>query len=399
MSTEVESDAKQNRDDPGLATRAWRSILGGRVARWTDAGARVRAKALKLKTIPGRLRRRISRHLFGPPRPGRLTLICMVRDEAEIIRGFMAHALALFDHVIVFDHRSTDGTGEFLRELSARQRKVQCIGFDETGYYQSKVMTWAAHNLVRRRKAGWVFLLDADEYLPFASRGEFESALMEHAEHPVIRMNWLNLVPLDMESGAIQGGRFLRPPVPSPYVKIAYQPSKVRPKEFAIWEGNHSLVTTDAQRREIEAHPAFGLYHLPIRTKRQLQQKVENGAEAYRLMGVDRGEHYGTHWDQMKALIASQGITDDLMAYMIVRYAMPMEPPFGRSIESIRAEQYSEFVLDVAAADPGLEFPRSRLGDCPAPITVKAPPVQRPARSLQFDAKKKMLRFRDRLNV
>ena len=257
-------------------------------------------------------------------------------------------------------------------------------------------MTWAARNRVRRRKAGWVFLLDADEYLPFASRSEFEAALMGFASRPVIRMNWLNLVPLDMESGAIQGGRFLRPPLPSPYVKVAYQPSKVRPKQFAIWEGNHSLVTTDAERTQIEAQEAFCIYHVPVRTKRQLQRKVEHGAEAYRLMGVDRGEHYGTHWDEMKAVIASQGVTDDLMADMIVRYATPLTPPFGRSLESLRAEQYSEFVLDVAAADPGLEFKRLQSADCLTPITGKVPRDPRTERSLQFDAKKKILRFRDR---
>lgn len=393
MSTQLQNDEEQIRDDPNVSS-AWRSLLKGRVARWADSRARVRARVLKLKTVPGRLRKRISRVLFGPPRPGRLTMISMVRNEGEIIREFMAHALALFDHVIVFDHGSTDGTGEFLRALSARNRKVECIRFEEPGYYQSKVMTWAARNLVRSRKAGWVFLLDADEYLPFTSRAEFEAALMGYIERPVIRMNWLNLVPLDMECGAIQGKRFLRPPYPSPYVKIAYQPTKVLPKEFAIWEGNHSLVTTDAQRTEIEAHQAFGLYHVPVRTKRQFQRKVEHGAEAYRLMGVDRGEHYGTHWDEMKAVIASQGVTDDLMADMIVRYATPLTPPFGRSMESLRAEQYSEFVLDVAAADPGLEFKRLRPAHALAPNTGIASRDQRTERSLQFDSKRKTLRFR-----
>src|SRR5690606_22679174 len=122
---------------------------------------------------------------------------------------------------------SSDGSREYIRLLSEKYPNIECYFFDEPGYYQSELMTWVTQNLVDQETPGWVFFLDADEFLPFRSKEEFDRKLSELDSFPVISMPWLNLVPLDMESGDVISQFFLEPPQPSCHHKIAFQPSRI----------------------------------------------------------------------------------------------------------------------------------------------------------------------------
>ena len=53
----------------------------------------------------------------------RIVLTLLVRDEADVIEANLRHHLALgVDHVVVTDHRSSDGTTEILRRFEADGR-------------------------------------------------------------------------------------------------------------------------------------------------------------------------------------------------------------------------------------------------------------------------------------
>jgi len=45
----------------------------------------------------------------------------MVRNEMDILDIWIAHLCSIFDHVIIYDHLSTDGTRERLHELARAQ--------------------------------------------------------------------------------------------------------------------------------------------------------------------------------------------------------------------------------------------------------------------------------------
>ena len=99
-----------------------------------------------------------------------LTVVAMVKNEIDVIRECCGHFSALFDDVVMVDHRSTDGTREYLVELSKLNDRFHMYYLEEPGYYQSMVMTWIVHNVEQCKKSDWVFFLDADEILPFGSR-------------------------------------------------------------------------------------------------------------------------------------------------------------------------------------------------------------------------------------
>lgn len=289
--------------------------------------------------------------------PKKFTLISMIKNERGIIETFAAHAIAMFDRVIFIDHQSTDGTGAYMRALADAYPQVECYIFDEPGYYQSEIMTWVVRNLIGSEEDGWIFFLDADEYLPFASRAECDRELAKYASIPVISMPWLNLVPLDLETGKIKGCVFMKPPKTAAHHKIAFQPRLIPLGEYVVAQGNHALLVGKGHRRPFPAEEAFPIYHLPIRTKLQLRDKIRHGVESYRKMGVDRGENLGFHWDDINRLMETSGLTDDLMADMISRYGEPMVPPYGKSINAMVQEGYAEIRLDICADDLQIGFP------------------------------------------
>jgi len=291
----------------------------------------------------------------------KLTLISMIKNEKSVIETFAAHALAMFDRVIFVDHRSTDGTGAYLRSLAEVHPQVEYFRFDEAGYYQSEVMTWIVKNIVGPVDDSWVFFLDADEYLPFSSRAECNVELDKYASFPVISMPWLNLVPVNMETGQVKGGVFLKPKKTAIHHKIAFQPGLIPFDEYVVAQGNHALLIGDSHKQIFPAEEAFPIYHLPIRTKQQLCDKIQHGVEAYKKMGVDRGNNLGFHWDEISRIIDQKGLTDELMADMVARYGEPLLPPYGKSFEVMIQEGYSEMKLNICTTEIVLHFDENKL--------------------------------------
>ncbi|MEO1990417.1 MAG: glycosyltransferase family 2 protein [Pirellulales bacterium] len=241
-----------------------------------------------------------------------LTLISMIKNEKSVIETFCGHAIDLFDRIVLVDHRSTDGTAEFIQQLADRFPQVEFFIFDEAGYFQSELMTWLVRNVVDRETSGWVFFLDADEFLPFETREEFDRELLAYSSFPVISLPWLNLVPLEMGSGQIAGGRFLKPPTRSRNCKIAFQPNRIPLDEVLVAQGNHELLIDVLPVRAFPAEEAFSLYHLPIRTKKQLREKILQGVASYKSMGKMRARDIGFHWDQIHGIMETQGVTNEL---------------------------------------------------------------------------------------
>jgi len=73
-------------------------------------------------------------------------------------------------------------------------------------------------------------------------------------------------------------------------------------------------------------------------------------------MGGDRGSNLGFHWDEISRLIEQKGLADELMADMVARYGEPLVPPYGKSIEIMIQEGYSEMTLYICTAERVAHF-------------------------------------------
>ncbi|MEQ9039225.1 MAG: glycosyltransferase family 2 protein [Silicimonas sp.] len=252
------------------------------------------------------------------------SVLSMVRNEGDIIRAFAGHLLALFDEVVFIDHMSDDGTAEFLHALASGNQRVKVIRLEEPAYIQSVAMTHVLRNTDALREADWVFLLDADEFLPFADRAEMEAALDKYADCPVIGMRWQNLVPQTYWQSEVQFSpqtRFIVPPELSPFRKVAFQPRRLPLARTIVAQGNHALVETLNGIEVPSFCASFPLLHFPVRSVDQLALKLNQGVEAYRQLGRSRDAAHGTHWDQMMRATVKGDVTPDLLNAVVVRYS------------------------------------------------------------------------------
>jgi len=248
----------------------------------------------------------------------------MIKNEIDVIRDCCGHLSALFDTIIIIDHRSTDGTKEYLVELEKLKNKFHIYHLTEPGYYQSQVMTWIVKNLEACISADWVFLIDADEVLPFSSRSEFEQVLDKYASSPIIKMSWKNLVPEEYYSNAIMGRPYLEPKASTIFHKIAYQPSLIPVSDFMIEQGNHAVLA-GGYGKALPSVRAFNLYHVPIRSKHQLGFKIIQGTASYSMMGEERIESLGSHWFDISRHINKYGMSDELLNGLVFRYGEPID--------------------------------------------------------------------------
>ena len=248
----------------------------------------------------------------------------MVKNEIDVIRDCCGHLFSLFDEVVIVDHRSTDGTREYLTELEKLNAKLHVYYLTEPGYYQSQLMTWVVKNVAACVNADWMFLLDADEVLPFLSGSELKRALEKYSSEPVIKMSWKNLIPEEYSSNGIMGRYYLESEASTMYHKIAYQPSLLPISNYTIAQGNHAILTGD-YGGELPSKSAFNVFHIPVRTKDQFGFKITQGKAAYTIMSKERNKSLGSHWFDISEYIEKNGMSDEFLNGIAYKYGQTID--------------------------------------------------------------------------
>ncbi len=122
-------------------------------------------------------------------------VVCLtpVRNEAWIIKPFVAAAAEWANRVIVLDQVSTDGT----RELLQAYESVDLICNDDTTYdeaFRQKTLINRARATVPEKRI--LLALDADEFLSANYRESAEwQRILDAAPGTVLRFRWVNVQP------------------------------------------------------------------------------------------------------------------------------------------------------------------------------------------------------------
>lgn len=232
----------------------------------------------------------------------RVVAVSMVKDEEDAIEAFVRHTLAVADHAVIFDHRSTDRTGFVLHQLRAEGLPVTLLTDDEFEYRQAARTTALIRLAVKEHGADWVLPLDADEFVQAASPVAFREFLSNRpatALHP--RFPLVNFGPHPTDDRA----------EPNPLLRLRHKVRRldtgkvaiprrlIETPDFAVGTGNHD-VSVAGKVLPFEEVSSCWLAHFPIRSGWQAAMKVALH-ETQRAAGGygGGGTHYGLHFARL----------------------------------------------------------------------------------------------------
>jgi hypothetical protein len=211
----------------------------------------------------------------------RLLLTLLVRDEADIIDAQMAYHLAQgVDFILVTDNRSTDGTTEILRRYE-RAGKARLILEPDDDYAQGKWVTRMARMACVEHGADWVINSDADEFW-WPQSGDLRSTLASlPPEAGMLKVPRVNFIPTGndgrpfherMVYREIRSANAVGQPLPPKVCHRAHP-------DVVVEQGNHGITGCDLAPFH-GASPLL-IFHFPLRTYGQFENKIINGGRAY----------------------------------------------------------------------------------------------------------------------
>ena len=165
-----------------------------------------------------------------------LKLVCHVKNSVEYIPAFLAYHEKLFDEIHIIDQCSDID----LRDLNKMSDNIFCYRTSYS-FFNAMIGTNAILEFKSiRQTSDFVFVLDIDEFLPFANRASFEAFLDQYHHADAIRFQWVNgLNCSPIKGNCLQGDsdiRFFNKK--SSVVKLAYNAKKTT--WFLPYHGNHN---------------------------------------------------------------------------------------------------------------------------------------------------------------
>lgn len=203
----------------------------------------------------------------------RLVAVAIVKNEADIIEAFVRHTLAWVDHLLVFDHESTDGTREILGALQREGLPLTLYTDAALGNLQQDRSNHLTRLAAQSFAADWILPLDADEILTGPGRAALEQILAGCDPTRPASLPLLNYFPT--ESDAQSGNPVLRlrycEATPARTRKVMVPRSLALDVSVTAGKGSHSL---QRGTETLAAQPLPDGYHLAHLALRSPQHQV-----------------------------------------------------------------------------------------------------------------------------
>jgi hypothetical protein len=218
-----------------------------------------------------------------------------VRNEIDIIEAFVRHTLAFAERLFVLDHGSTDATPDVLRSLTAEGLPLTVRSDASPGKYQSARMTALMREAANAAGVnGWVFLLDADEFLQFDGGSPIPPG--QPPGRP-FAIRWRTHVPhagdLAAEANTVLRMCHCRIAPAGEEWKVVVPAALAASQGAAVEQGNHHIFVDGLPAEAVTYDRPF-LAHFPIRSPGQYLAKIAVANLQYRAM-ADRGAGWGWH--------------------------------------------------------------------------------------------------------
>jgi len=210
----------------------------------------------------------------------KIIMTLLVRDEEDIIRDNIEYHLSQgVDYIIATDNKSVDSTAAILKEYE-NKGILKYIYEAEDNYSQHKWVTRMARMAFSEYGADWIINNDADEFwwpVEGTLRDIFISTSPEINILQAQRYNYLlvdgNKQPFykRMLYRELTSLNPLGKPLPP---KVAHRACAT----IDVAQGNHSVTGID---NPSILHDRIDIFHYPIRSYKQIVNKIEKGGAAY----------------------------------------------------------------------------------------------------------------------
>jgi SAM-dependent methyltransferase len=233
----------------------------------------------------------------------------MIRNERDIIEPFIRHHARLMDLMFVLDNRSTDGSRQILQRLGRELGNVIVIDCPDEGYNQTQIMTAALREIQAVVQADFVFLLDADEFLPVPDTGALHAALSEAPVGGMALLPWKTFVPHPdadetAEPEPFDRLRLVRTTEDPQYVKAVLRAGGNVVPDLQVSQGCHAILDHYGAPLPSRVLPGLPLLHFPLRSTEQLAAKGLIGWQSnLRRRSIDPSLNEAAQWKRLHDLV------------------------------------------------------------------------------------------------
>ncbi len=258
--------------------------------------------------------------------PMRLVCISKIRDESDILESFIRHHLRMVDHMIIMDHRSTDGSGDILRQHEGETLTV--VKNTDPAHEQSSCLTRLMNMAIQEHEADWVIPLDADEFL--RTEHNLQDILAKLPTDTIKQIPWQTYVPVGDCEGKSPKKALLNIPYrrdyePGQFYKILI-PAALVDYTSIIYEGSHGIYNAASQLPlPMEKEERLAIAHFPVRSEAQLRQKIQNACEARAKLAGHFASGRSFHLQELQRILEEKPVLspDDLLQ-IALWYAAPV---------------------------------------------------------------------------
>lgn len=290
--------------------------------------------------------------------------VSMVKNEADIIQAWLSHVCSLFDQVYIVDHSSSDGTYSYLRKAAQSRVDLHIFTFAHPGMFQAEIINRLVEIAAQENPQAWIFPLDADEFLSVKSREGFFAWLREMPQSRILRMKWVNSLPISLRGDEVFTfcTPCLIPSQPGEYAKLALHASTVQGKDWRFAQGNHQLWDSSGNEVGESKQVAFAdLFHLPIRSFSHFVLKCIQGYLAYQTLPDERrDDSQSYHRKAMIRQVNQMGFFDPhMIRTFIVGYGRKSYTgERGRTIQRLLQEGWESGFMEVSNVPIGVGMDR-----------------------------------------
>jgi hypothetical protein len=249
----------------------------------------------------------------------KLFLVCMIRNEIDILPSFLGHIDSLFDCGCLVDHLSSDGSELLMVDFVSSRTGWEYHSLKTPAFVQAEKST---EFLNRGFSCGAdaVFFLDADEFIAGMNRASLERAVAMLETNTLIgHLRWRNCLPVEYRDTFSLDQKMWM-------CDLAVHIKLVVPRwlygrygnQLGMNQGNHSLRVPDAAT--LSGVALAELLHVPIRSRGQLVRKI---LAAYVSQAAKPDKVIAPHIQTLFDTLVRRDLTPEVLNALAVNYSTP----------------------------------------------------------------------------